>query len=158
MEQYLEHIHRSKNLKTKLNSCSKCHLTLLNAFLKGTIRKALEYIVPERLMIAPDCGLGLLPPKILHEKLTNMAQAVKNIRGELWMKSIAVNSIMDCSSDEHSNALVYFMSNGVKFILLHVKWYDVKFPALFLAFGEPFNFFTYAYINNQWLVVLPLVH
>ena len=74
------------------------------------------------------------------------------------MKSIAANSIMDCSSDEHSNALVHFMSTGVKFILLHVKWYDVKFPALFLAFDEPFNFFTYAYIYNQWLVVLPLVH
>ncbi len=44
------------------------------------ILQALEYIDPERLFIAPDCGLGMLPLDIVHQKLTNMVQATQFLR------------------------------------------------------------------------------
>jgi len=41
------------------------------------INEALKFINKERLIIAPDCGLGFLPKSILHQKLKNMVSAVK---------------------------------------------------------------------------------
>jgi len=38
----------------------------------------------DRLILAPDCGLGLLPKDSLHQKLSNMMQAVKELREELY--------------------------------------------------------------------------
>ena len=39
------------------------------------LRDALKHIDRERLVVAPDCGLGLLPPKIVAEKLLVMVKA-----------------------------------------------------------------------------------
>ncbi len=51
--------------------------------IRNHIKEVLRYIEPERLMIAPDCGLGLLSPCIISDKITNMCKArdlvVKNI-------------------------------------------------------------------------------
>ena len=41
------------------------------------INEVLKFINKERLIIAPDCGLGFLPKPILHNKLKNMVKAVK---------------------------------------------------------------------------------
>lgn len=47
--------------------------------IKNRINEVLTVLPPERLMIAPDCGLGMLPQDIAMEKLKNMVQAVKEI-------------------------------------------------------------------------------
>lgn len=47
--------------------------------IRERIRYALKFIDRESLMIAPDCGLGFLPPAILTQKLSNMCAAVKMI-------------------------------------------------------------------------------
>ena len=39
---------------------------------KARITEALKHIEPERLIMAPDCGLGMLPPNIIKEKLKVM--------------------------------------------------------------------------------------
>jgi len=39
---------------------------------KERITEALKHIEPERLIMAPDCGLGMLPPNIIKEKLKVM--------------------------------------------------------------------------------------
>ena len=41
------------------------------------INEILKFINKERLIIAPDCGLGFLPKPILYNKLQNMVKAVK---------------------------------------------------------------------------------
>lgn len=42
------------------------------------INEVLKFINKDRLIIAPDCGLGFLPKSILHDKLENMVKAVKS--------------------------------------------------------------------------------
>ncbi len=50
---------------------------------EGEIRKrlkeVLEHIDEERLMAAPDCGLGMLPRNIAGAKMENLAKAVENL-------------------------------------------------------------------------------
>ncbi len=43
--------------------------------IRERIGQALEHIDKERLIVGPDCGLGLLPRPIVHAKLRNMSQA-----------------------------------------------------------------------------------
>merc|ERR1719186_2126721 len=45
--------------------------------IKKRVEEALKYIPRERLVLAPDCGLGFLPPRILKQKLANMVEAAK---------------------------------------------------------------------------------
>ena len=47
--------------------------------IEGRINEALKYIDRSRLVVAPDCGLGMLPKNIIDKKLKNMVSAVKNI-------------------------------------------------------------------------------
>lgn len=51
--------------------------------IKGRIKKVLEHIPPERLIIGPDCGLAMLPTDICIRKLKNMVEATKQINKEL---------------------------------------------------------------------------
>ena len=41
------------------------------------IENALQHIDADRLMIAPDCGLALLPENVLQQKLSNMCAAAR---------------------------------------------------------------------------------
>ncbi|WP_457754071.1 methionine synthase [Thermococcus sp.] len=53
------------------------------------IRKAFNYIEPERLYINPDCGLKLLSRNIAYRKLVNMVKGVEIVRKELEKKGKA---------------------------------------------------------------------
>ena len=47
--------------------------------IESRLRAALEHLDKDRLMAAPDCGLGILPQDILAQKLANMVAAVNQI-------------------------------------------------------------------------------
>ena len=47
------------------------------------VREALRYLPPDRLQIAPDCGMKYLPRRLAYDKLRAMAEAVQAVRREL---------------------------------------------------------------------------
>ncbi len=47
------------------------------------IRRVFPYVPPERLVIAPDCGMKYLPRDIAYAKLCAMVEGVKLVRAEL---------------------------------------------------------------------------
>jgi 5-methyltetrahydropteroyltriglutamate--homocysteine methyltransferase len=47
------------------------------------VRRALEHVVPERLVINPDCGLRHLAPDVARRKLRAMVAGAAVVRGEL---------------------------------------------------------------------------
>ena len=47
------------------------------------IRAALEVVPPDRLIVAPDCGMKYLPRAVAFGKLRSMAQAADQVRAEL---------------------------------------------------------------------------
>jgi 5-methyltetrahydropteroyltriglutamate--homocysteine methyltransferase len=51
------------------------------------IRRALPYVAPEKVIVAPDCGLKYLPRDIAYGKMVAMAQGAAIVRGELMAKA-----------------------------------------------------------------------
>jgi 5-methyltetrahydropteroyltriglutamate--homocysteine methyltransferase len=49
----------------------------------GRIRRALPYVSPERLVIAPDCGMKYLPREVAFGKMKAMAEGAKLLRSLL---------------------------------------------------------------------------
>jgi 5-methyltetrahydropteroyltriglutamate--homocysteine methyltransferase len=49
----------------------------------GRIRAALEFIEPERLQVAPDCGMKYLPRDVAFAKLQALVAGAEQVRGEL---------------------------------------------------------------------------
>ena len=49
----------------------------------GRIRRALEVVPPERLSVAPDCGMKYLPRRLAYEKLEAMVSGAQTVRSEL---------------------------------------------------------------------------
>jgi 5-methyltetrahydropteroyltriglutamate--homocysteine methyltransferase len=49
----------------------------------GRIREALEHVDPQRLVLAPDCGMKYLPRETAFGKLCAMVQAAERVRAEL---------------------------------------------------------------------------
>jgi 5-methyltetrahydropteroyltriglutamate--homocysteine methyltransferase len=47
------------------------------------IRRAMPYVSPERLIVAPDCGLKYLPRDAAFAKLKAMVEGAAIVRGEL---------------------------------------------------------------------------
>ena len=47
------------------------------------IRRALEHIDPDRLIVGPDCGMVFLDPDVARAKLTNLVQAAHRVREEM---------------------------------------------------------------------------
>jgi 5-methyltetrahydropteroyltriglutamate--homocysteine methyltransferase len=47
------------------------------------VRRALEILPPERLVLAPDCGMKFLPRASAFGKLAAMAEAAAIVRHEL---------------------------------------------------------------------------
>jgi len=46
------------------------------------IRRALEHIAPEQVILAPDCGMKYLPREVAQGKLAAMVQAARQLRAE----------------------------------------------------------------------------
>jgi 5-methyltetrahydropteroyltriglutamate--homocysteine methyltransferase len=53
------------------------------ATVAARIRRALPFINPERLVLAPDCGMKYLPRASAFGKLKSMVEAAKIVRAEL---------------------------------------------------------------------------
>ena len=49
----------------------------------GRIRAALRHVDPERLLVAPDCGMKYLPRDVARRKLRAMVEGAKMVRDEL---------------------------------------------------------------------------
>src|SRR4249919_1444252 len=47
------------------------------------IRRALPYVAPERIVVAPDCGLKYLPREVAFGKMCAMVEGAKIVRAEL---------------------------------------------------------------------------
>ena len=47
------------------------------------IRRALPYVSPERIIVAPDCGMKYLPRDVAFAKLQAMVEGAKIVRREL---------------------------------------------------------------------------
>ena len=47
------------------------------------IRRALPYVPPERIVVAPDCGLKYLPREVAFSKMQAMVEGAKIVRQEL---------------------------------------------------------------------------
>lgn len=63
---------------------------------EARIRRALEFLSPERIVVTPDCGLRHLPEEIARAKLSAMAAASRNVRTSLSVTSTA--SLLDAPS------------------------------------------------------------
>jgi 5-methyltetrahydropteroyltriglutamate--homocysteine methyltransferase len=50
------------------------------------IRRALPYLTPERIVVAPDCGLKYLPREVAYGKMRAMVEGAKIVRQELSLK------------------------------------------------------------------------
>jgi 5-methyltetrahydropteroyltriglutamate--homocysteine methyltransferase len=48
------------------------------------IRAAFPHVSPERLVIAPDCGMKYLPRAVAYGKMKAMVDGAKIVRRELW--------------------------------------------------------------------------
>jgi len=55
------------------------------------IRRALPYIAPERLIIAPDCGLKYLPRHVAFGKLVAMVKGAAQVRSELQAETSSIS-------------------------------------------------------------------
>ena len=51
----------------------------------GRIRRALPFVGPERLIVAPDCGLKYLPRNVAFEKIKAMVEGAKLVRCKIDM-------------------------------------------------------------------------
>jgi 5-methyltetrahydropteroyltriglutamate--homocysteine methyltransferase len=49
----------------------------------GRIRRALAVVPPERLVIAPDCGMKYLPRELAYRKLQSMVAGARLVREDL---------------------------------------------------------------------------
>jgi 5-methyltetrahydropteroyltriglutamate--homocysteine methyltransferase len=47
------------------------------------IRRALPYVNPEQVIVAPDCGMKYLPRDVAFRKLQAMTEAARVVRHEL---------------------------------------------------------------------------
>jgi 5-methyltetrahydropteroyltriglutamate--homocysteine methyltransferase len=51
--------------------------------IKDNVKRGLEVVPPERLVVSPDCGLKLLPRDVAYEKMKNMVTAARELEAEL---------------------------------------------------------------------------
>jgi 5-methyltetrahydropteroyltriglutamate--homocysteine methyltransferase len=52
------------------------------ATIAARIRRALEHIAPEQVILAPDCGMKYLPREVAQGKLAAMVEAARLLRRE----------------------------------------------------------------------------
>ena len=49
----------------------------------GRVRSALKFVPPDRLIVAPDCGMKYLPREVAFGKLKALVAGARIVRGEL---------------------------------------------------------------------------
>src|SRR5262249_1232323 len=54
--------------------------------IEARIRRGLEVMPADRLLVAPDCGLGYFSRTVAYAKLRNMGQAAQSGRDKLWRR------------------------------------------------------------------------
>jgi len=55
------------------------------ATIAARVRRALPFVPPERLVLAPDCGMKYLPRESADGKMHSMAEAARILRAERWV-------------------------------------------------------------------------
>ncbi|WP_227131253.1 methionine synthase [Halorubellus salinus] len=60
--------------------------------IKANIRKGLEVVPPEQLVVSPDCGLKLLPREVAYEKMANLVTAAREVEADLDAGEIQVDA------------------------------------------------------------------
>ena len=48
--------------------------------IESRVKEALQYIPTERLILAPDCGLGFLTDEMITQKIKNMVKVAKSVQ------------------------------------------------------------------------------
>jgi 5-methyltetrahydropteroyltriglutamate--homocysteine methyltransferase len=56
------------------------------------IRRALPYVAPERVVVAPDCGMKYLPRDVAYGKMCAMVEGAKIVRKELQENAAAMRA------------------------------------------------------------------
>ncbi|ELZ17941.1 methionine synthase [Haloterrigena salina JCM 13891] len=51
--------------------------------IEENIKKGLEVVPPEQLVVSPDCGVKLLPREVAYGKMENMVKAARNVEADL---------------------------------------------------------------------------
>jgi len=67
--------------------------------IKANIRKGLEVVPPEQLVVSPDCGLKLLPREVAYEKMQNLVKAAREVEAELDAGEIQVDAAPASADD-----------------------------------------------------------
>jgi len=67
--------------------------------IKANIRKALEVVPPEQLVVSPDCGLKLLPREVAYEKMANLVTAAREVEADLDAGKIQVETAPASADD-----------------------------------------------------------
>lgn len=67
------------------------------AEIEERLRMALRFIDRERLIVAPDCGLGFLPRDLLEQKLANLCEAVRAVNGDVCADADSTGSTCEAS-------------------------------------------------------------
>jgi 5-methyltetrahydropteroyltriglutamate--homocysteine methyltransferase len=67
--------------------------------IKANIRKGLEVVPPEQLVVSPDCGLKLLPREVAYEKMANLVTATREVEAELDAGDITVEATPASADD-----------------------------------------------------------
>ena len=76
------------------------------------IRRALEYVEPDRLMINPDCGLRHLTPEVARRKLHAMVAGTAIVRSELGLPHPAQNTSVRTPASGVSDSITTGESHG----------------------------------------------
>ncbi|WP_248515257.1 methionine synthase [Salinarchaeum laminariae] len=67
--------------------------------IKANIKKGLEVVPPEQLVVSPDCGVKLLPREAAYQKMANMVQAAREVEAELDAGEIEVRGAAPSADD-----------------------------------------------------------
>ncbi|WP_256391147.1 methionine synthase [Natronoarchaeum rubrum] len=67
--------------------------------IKENIKKGLEVVPPEQLVVSPDCGVKLLPRDVAYGKMENMVKAAREVEAELDAGEIDVEAAPASADD-----------------------------------------------------------
>jgi len=68
--------------------------------IEENIKKGLEVVPPEQLVVSPDCGLKLLPREVAYGKMENMVQAARNVEADLDAGNIDIERETPTPADD----------------------------------------------------------